>query len=537
MSQKTIRLFPHGREIKTVSGRRLMESLVDNNIFLRSDCGGKGKCGKCLVNVISPEQEAGLKPACTLEVTQDMMIEIPETSMLSAHIITKAGVSLPDDFLAVDPGAVDPRALGIAVDLGTTTIAVYLLNIRERKILSSLAVKNPQALYGDDVVTRIGAVVDSSENLQHLQGLVVRAIEWGTKSLLDALDLDGELLHRMVVVGNPTMIHIFCGVNPQSIGVSPYAPAFKDARQSSSRKIGFRFREIPVYTLPQVSGFLGGDILAASFACDMENQPLGTLLVDMGTNGELMLRGRDRLFGTSCATGPAFEGASISSGMQAIPGAIDRVEISPATGIPKLSVLRNSHGKEMTPTGICGSGVVSVVAELLRTTVMMPDGRLNKAFVSPALEINNGSLPAYVLSPGDPSSNQQAVTFLQKDIRAVQLGKSALITGIEFLCQEAGIDCPSRILIAGAFGSHLAKEDLLTLGMLPPIDPDRVEMVGNSAGTGAIMALCDEKSREKIEALAAQVTVVDLNLNIAFQDRFVKSLGFPESRDRAKSVG
>ena len=272
MSQKTIRLFPHGREIKTVSGRRLMESLVDNNIFLRSDCGGKGKCGKCLVNVISPEQEAGLKPACTLEVTQDMVIEIPETSMLSAHIITKAGVSLPDAFLAADPGAVDPQALGIAVDLGTTTITVYLLNIQERRILSSLAVKNPQALYVDDVVTRIGAVVNSSENLQHLQGLVVRAIEWGINSLLDALDLDGERLHQMVVVGNPTMIHIFCGVNPQSIGVSPYEPAFKDARQSSSRKIGFKFRDIPVYTLPQVSGFLGGDILAASLACDMENR-------------------------------------------------------------------------------------------------------------------------------------------------------------------------------------------------------------------------------------------------------------------------
>ncbi len=146
MSQKTIRLFPHGREIKTVSGRRLMESLVDNNIFLRSDCGGKGKCGKCLVNVISPEQEAGLKPACTLEVTQDMVIEIPENSMLSAHIITKAGVILPDAFLAADPGVVDPQTLGIAVDLGTTTIAIYLLNIRERRILSSLAVKNPQAL-------------------------------------------------------------------------------------------------------------------------------------------------------------------------------------------------------------------------------------------------------------------------------------------------------------------------------------------------------------------------------------------------------
>jgi uncharacterized 2Fe-2S/4Fe-4S cluster protein (DUF4445 family) len=511
-----------------------MEVLVDNSIFLRSDCGGKGTCGKCLVNVISPEKDAGLKTACTLEVTRDMEIEIPETSMLSAHIITKASVILPDDFLASDPGIVDSRALGIAVDLGTTTIAVYLLNMRERKILSSLSVKNPQALYGDDVMSRIGAIGNSPESLVHLQGLAVRAIEWGINSLLDALDLDGDRLQQMVVVGNPTMIHIFCGVNPESIGVSPYEPVFKNARYSSSEKIGFGFREIPVYTLPQVSGFLGGDILAATLACDLVNQPFGTLLVDMGTNGELMLRGKNRLFGTSCATGPAFEGASLSSGMQAIPGAIDRVEINPETGIASLSVIKNSRGKKIHPSGICGSGVISVVAQLLKTSIMMPDGRLNKAFASPALEMDGGTPRAYVLAPADPfvssalPGNQGAVTFLQKDIRAVQLGKSALITGIEFLCRAAGIDFPSKILIAGAFGSHLEKEEMLALGMLPPIEPDRIESIVNAAVTGANMAQCDEKNSEKIESNAADVTVVDLALSVEFQDQFIRSLSFPE---------
>jgi uncharacterized 2Fe-2S/4Fe-4S cluster protein (DUF4445 family) len=143
VTQKTVHILHHGREIKAVAGRKLMEVLVDSGIFLRSDCGGKGKCGKCLINVISPEEEVGLKPACTLEVTQDMGIEIPETSMYSAHIISKASVNLPESFLRSDPGDADPQALGIAVDLGTTTLAVYLVNIRERKILSSLSVKNP----------------------------------------------------------------------------------------------------------------------------------------------------------------------------------------------------------------------------------------------------------------------------------------------------------------------------------------------------------------------------------------------------------
>jgi uncharacterized 2Fe-2S/4Fe-4S cluster protein (DUF4445 family) len=537
MMQKTIHILPHGRTIKSAASQSLLEILVENNILLRSDCGGKGKCGKCLVNVVSPEEKAGLKPACTLEITQDMEIEIPETSMLSAHIITKASVHLPETFLSSDPGDIDPQALGIAVDLGTTTIAVYLINIGERRVLSSLSVKNPQALYGDDVMSRISAIGNSPESLVHLQGLAVRAIEWGVNSLLDALEIDGERLWQMVVVGNPTMIHIFCGVDPKSIGVSPYEPVFKDARHSSSKKIGFGFKDIPVYTLPQVSGFLGGDILAATLACDLTNQPFGTLLVDMGTNGELMLKGKNGLFGTSCATGPAFEGASLSSGMQAVPGAIDRVEINPETGIATLSVIKNNRGKKIPPTGICGSGVVSVVAQLLKTSLMMPDGRLNRAFVSPALEMDGGTPRAYVLAPlvptdsfdrSDPSGIQGAITFLQKDIRAVQLGKSALITGIEFLCRAAGIDFPSKILIAGAFGSHLEKEDMLALGMLPPIDLDSIESIGNAAGTGAIMALCDERSREKIEALAAEVIVVDLALSAEFQNQFVESLGFPK---------
>ncbi len=520
MSQKKIRLFPHGREITSATGHRLMETLVDNNIFLRSDCGGKGVCGKCLVNVISPEQEAGLKPACTLKVIREMEIEIPETSMLSSHIISKAPVVLPDFFTASEPEPAGPHALGIAVDLGTTTIAVYLLGLRERKILSSLSVKNPQALYGDDVMTRIGGVGNAPENLSRLQGASVRAIEWGVTSLVDSLGLDPDNLLRMAVVGNPTMIHILCGVDPAPIGVSPYQPAFYEARQNSSRELGFGFKAIPVHTLPQVSGFLGGDILAATLACDMDNQAVGTLLVDMGTNGELMLRGKDGLFGTSCATGPAFEGAALSSGMQAVPGAIDRVEIDPSTGLPTLSVLKKSNGKAVPATGICGSGVISGVAELLRTALMAPDGRLNQVSDSPDR--------TYVLSPGDPVSGRHHVTITQKDIRAVQLGKAALITGIQFLCQAAGIDHPTRILIAGAFGSHLGKDDMLTLGMLPDLDPARVEMVGNAAGTGAIMALCDEKSRQKATELAAHVSVVDLAANMAFQEQFVKSLSFPE---------
>jgi len=289
-----IHLLPHGRQIEAKPGKSLMEALMDQNIFLRSDCGGKGVCKKCQVKVVAENGDIELKKACTFTIFKDVTIEIPELSMLSSHIITKAPVSLPavfkDRFKDVD----SEDCYGIATDLGTTTIAIYLCNIAKGRVLSSLAVKNPQALYGDDVMSRISAIGQEEKNLGHLQRLVVRAIEWGIKELLASLDLEEEMISQMVTVGNPTMIHILAGVDPKSIGISPYQPAFYEARNIQSNDLGFKTKDFSIQLLPQVSGFIGGDILSATLAVDLEHQPEGTLLVDLGTNGELMLKGKGR---------------------------------------------------------------------------------------------------------------------------------------------------------------------------------------------------------------------------------------------------
>jgi len=522
MSNKNfhIRLLPHGRQIKAKPGRSLMEALMDQSIFLRSDCGGKGVCKKCQVKIIPKKGVPEFKEACNFIVSEDISIEIPEVSMLSSHIISKAPASLPavfrDRFIDVD----EEDCYGIATDLGTTTIAIYLCNIAKGKVLSSLAVKNPQGLYGDDVMSRIGAIGQDEKNLGYLQQLVVRAIEWGIKELLAALDFKEEMISQMVTVGNPTMIHILAGVDPKSIGVSPYQPAFCEARNIRSNDLGFKINDFSIQLLPQVSGFIGGDILGAALAVDFENQPEGTLLVDLGTNGELMLKGKNKFFATSCATGPAFEGASLSCGMQAIPGAVNKVQIKDPDDLPEYTFINPLNSSGLKPSGICGTGVISAVAQFCQRSIISPDGAFSKEF---------SKEKQYILVPKNFSANNSAVFISQKDIRSVQLGKAALITGIEFLLKEAGIKKAEKIIIAGAFGTFLDKKDMMTLGMIPAMDFIKIKVAGNSAGAGAIMVLCDKFFLKKAIQMASKITIVDLACNQDFQDVFIQELNFPSS--------
>ncbi len=527
-TRKIIRLLPHGRIIETDSKRCLMEVLVDNNIFLRSDCGGKGVCGKCKVKISHGESHEEIKEACMLIPDQDISVEIPEASMLSPNIIHKPPVILPDSFNVIN--TTNKQEFGIAVDLGTTTIAVYLCDISNRKIITSVSIKNPQAHYGDDVMSRIGAISLSPETLERLQNLTVKAIDSGIKTMLVLCSLSKNTVSKMVVVGNPTMIHILIGIDPGPIGEHPYQPVFFESRKTPSHTLNFSMQSIPVKTLPQISGFIGGDILAAALAVNLENQPIGTLLVDLGTNGELILKGRDKLIATSCATGPAFEGATLSCGMQAIPGAIDNVKISSHKNLPACSIIKKNGSANEKAQGICGSGVISAIAEFYRRGIIEPGGRFNqKDTIENVLKDSKG-LSTYVLVPGELSANGQDIGISQKDIRAIQLGKAALITGIEYLLKEAKLEKPEKIIIAGAFGSHMNKNDMITLGMLPLIAPEQIEIAGNAAGAGAVLTLCDDKYQKDAEKTSRKITVVDLAANKDFQNTFIHRLNFPESQ-------
>jgi len=458
-----IQVLSHEKRIHANPNQPLLEALIDHGILLRSDCGGKGKCGKCRVQIQRPTGHFEESESCTHRVTEHISIKIPESSLLSPQIMGKASVVFPPGFKKLFQHVQTGDAYGIAADLGTTTIAIYLCNKTRGEVIASLSVKNPQAMHGDDVMSRIGAIGQVPQCLGKMQKLVVNSIEWGIKEVLAASHLAKNAISEMVVVGNPTMIHILAGVDPKPIGISPYQPAFHTAKKFRTDKLGFGCQDVLIQTLPQVSGFIGGDILAAALGVDLENQPDGTLLIDLGTNGELLLKSAGGLYATSCATGPAFEGATLSCGMQALPGAI------------------RSGGKKV---------------------MLVPEN------------IETGQAPVFIS---------------QKDIRSVQLGKSALITGIQFLLQKAELDKPAKIIIAGAFGSHLGKADMLATGMLPDVGQETIEMAGNSAGTGAIMTLCHNRYLQKAIQLATQITIIELACNVDFQERFVKNLSFPTS--------
>ncbi len=544
-----IQIQNEDRQISVEHGQTLLEALIAAGVFLRADCGGKRRCGKCMVKIAessrasvseadeteakflgAKELAAGNRLACCTGVLDDTAIEIPETSRLSPEVAQKGPTILFDKLATLKPSAAEKiDGYGLAVDLGTTTIAVYLCNLEAAEVSASLSVRNPQVLFGDDVMSRIGAVGQNADLLVRLQKMVVKAIEWGTNSLCRSTRIDAGKIQTMIVVGNTTMIHLFVGTDPTSIGMFPYNPQFVEDQIFDAHKVGFRFNpNTTVRTLPLITGFIGADIVSATLAAELSHTRPGTMLVDVGTNGEIMFLGKEGLVATSCATGPAFEGAAITYGMHAVSGAIDAVQIDESNGVT-CSVIQKDPARPKKISGLCGTGVVSAVAELLRSKMILPDGAFNRETNSKQLLLGDNDAPEFVLAGPGETEGDRTITFTQKDVRAIQLAKGALRTGIDLLCLEAGIERPQKILLAGAFGSYIRIKDALTIGMFPEISEEDIEVVGNAAGAGAILALFDDRFLVQANELRQSIRVLDLASHPNFQDIFIASLEFPKT--------
>lgn len=525
----TIHLKPDDLRLDIAEGRSLLFGLADHGIFLRSDCGGLGRCRKCRVALEGGGKTGEYVEACTFRVEEELTVRLPAAARLPAVVLDKAPLLLPASFTDSRPAEVGDSRYGVAIDLGTTTIGLYLCRIERREVLASLAVKNPQAIFGDDVMNRISAVAAAGGDTDELQRPVLSLIDQAVFRLCAAAGIDPAELAELTVAGNPTMIHLLLGEDPQSIGVFPYRPRFTEARRINAGDLGLTSCRGTVQTLPLVSGFIGADTLAAALAVDITEQPAGTLLVDLGTNGELLLVGEDAIYATSCATGPAFEGASISCGMQAASGAIDRVAIDEATAPPRCRVITGQNGGgDDRPAGLCGAGIVSAIAACLRVGIIESSGLFNKTVG--AIDRNDQGSLTYQLVAADETRTGSAITLTQKDIRAVQLGKAALRAGIDQLLLAAGLAAPTTILVAGAFGAHIEPRDMIALGMLPDIGQDRIEPIGNAAGAGTVMALCEPASLQLAGRLATAVRTIDLAANPDFQKVFIDCLKFPSPK-------
>jgi len=543
-----IRILPEGKSIQADRGQTLIEALVGAGILLRFDCGGNGRCGKCRIQVpelfkerLSPPADAeyrmlgekamsnGYRLACQATVLNDLEVEILDASLISPEVSSKGPMLLPDDMVSTLPSAQPSGHYGLAVDLGTTTIAVYMCDLDSGKVIGSISVRNPQAMFGDDVMSRISAVVDDSKNLARLQKVVVKAIEWSVASLCRSMRIDDpENIKTAVVVGNSTMIHIFAGEDPSSIGSFPYTPRFIEEKVFKAEAIGFSFNSrAEIFTLPLISGYLGSDIVSAALATKLDTSAVGTMLVDIGTNGEVMLLSEKGLFATSCATGPAFEGAAIKHGMHAVSGAIEAVTINRKTGKAACSIIQKNPSNLKPPSGICGSGIISAVAELYRKGFLSKDGRFNTDAGLNGFQQDEDGLMEFELVSVQSSDAGYPITITQKDIRAIQLAKGAMITGMELLCAETRLTIPERLMIAGAFGTFIDIKDASAIGMLPDLKGSNVKGVGNAAGAGAILSLLDSSFRSMAKELARSTTVLDLASTPDFQKTFIKALAFP----------
>lgn len=545
--KQKIRITLNGQSYFAESGQTALEALINNGLLLRSDCGGKGRCGKCQIKVHDPDSvslstpsegevkilgqkglAAGYRLACCATLLNDISLEIPASARLSASVLEKAPpLLLEKHTISKARRDVQKANYSLAVDLGTTTIAVYLCDPAAGKVIASIAMRNPQAIFGDDVMSRISVINSDPSLLKRQQRMAVKTIEWGAQALIDSTKIAPAHIKTMKVVGNSTMIHIFVGQNPASIGVYPYEPQFVEEKQFAAGSIGFSFNpKAEIHTLPLITGFIGADTVGATLAAELEENPVGTMLVDVGTNGEIMFLGKNGLVATSCATGPAFEGATIQHGMQAVPGAIHTVKIDQKKRTVSYSLIQKEPGNTNKPAGICGTGVISAVAELLRAGIISKDGSFNHETKYPNLQLDENNTAQFILVPPEKTADGRAIVLTQKDIRAIQLAKGAIRTGIDLLCMQTHIDLPGKILLAGAFGSYINPQDALTIGMLPDLQPKDIEGVGNAAGAGAILTLFEERYAKKANELSRKTRVLDLSTHPDFQDTFINALSF-----------
>jgi uncharacterized 2Fe-2S/4Fe-4S cluster protein (DUF4445 family) len=441
------------------------------------------------------------------------------------------------EIIAIWPGFHD-RAFGIAIDVGSTTIAGHLANLADGAVLASHGVMNPQIRFGEDLMSRVSYAMMHPEGA----GEMTKAVRTSLNGLIATLGLKAgvprdEVLD-IVLVGNPIMHHLVLGIDPVPLGSAPFALA-------TDRAVELRAAELEltanpgarVYVLPCIAGHVGADTAGVILAEAPHQSEAVELVVDVGTNAEIVLGNRYFLLAASSPTGPAFEGAQISGGQRAAPGAIERVRIDRETLEPRVRVIGVEQWSDEAGfaeaaaatgvTGICGSGIVEVIAELYLAGVITPDGIVDGSLASRTARIvPDGRTFSYILHDGS-ADGRPRILITQNDVRAIQLAKAALYAGVRLLMDHAGIETVDEIRLAGAFGSQIDTFDAMVLGLIPDAELSHVKAAGNAAGTGALIALVSQAARREIEGVVRTVEKIETAVEPRFQEHFVEAMAFP----------
>ena len=444
---------------------------------------------------------------------------------------------LPGEIMAVWPGKHN-RRLGLAVDLGSTTIACHLVDLNRGRVLNSAGLMNPQIRFGEDLMSRVSYVMMNPGSDQDITAAVREALNTLAQKTASEVEADISDILEIVIVGNPVMHHFLLGIDPTELGGAPFALASGSAQTMKASEIGLELNpEARLYTLPLIAGHVGADTAGVVLSEKPYLEDDMTLIVDIGTNAEIVLGNKDRLLACSSPTGPAFEGAELSSGQRAAPGAIERVRIDPVTLEPSYKIIgselwSNEEGFEEEAAvtgviGICGSGVVEAIAELFMAGIINQDGAFDPVVAEKSDRIQTmGRVYCYVLREGTPQ-----ITITQNDVRAIQLAKAALQAGARLLMNRLDIKSVPRVKLAGAFGSHIDTKYALILGLVPDCLPENVETIGNAAGTGARMALQDKRARIEIEGVVRRIEKIETAVEAEFQNEFVAAMAIPHRDD------
>lgn len=409
--------------------------------------------------------------------------------------------------------------LGLAVDIGTSTIAAYLTDLQTGKVAARRGAMNPQIASGEDLISRISYANQSDENRKTLQTRLIGSLNRLAAELCAEIDACREQIAEAVVVGNTAMHHLFAGLPVEQLGTAPYLPATTDPLHLPARDVGLGLAPgAIVYLPPNIAGYVGADHVAMLLATGMAGKRKATLAIDIGTNTEITLNSEGRLLACSCASGPAFEGAHIQAGMRAAPGAIERVRIL-GNEVHSYTIGR------LPAVGICGSGILDAVAEMLDAGVL--DERGNFSQTAPHVRTRNGQ-SEFVLVSASATGQETDIVVTRQDVNEIQLAKAAIRAGIEVLLEQAGIKRGDveEIVLAGAFGTYLDLRSAARVGLLPPLPLGRYRQVGNAAGMGARHMLISAEQRRAGEKIARRVEYVELSAHPSFHEKFVNALFF-----------
>lgn len=478
--------------IPAQTGETILEALARAGIAVSAPCGGLGRCRKCAVRAtgeLACEDGARLDGqtvlACRTRLTGDARVRVSE----SKAEILKTGVSAGEE--------TDGEAgLGVSVDVGTTTLAAYLVERSTGRVLASDARLNPQRPHGADVISRLSFAIESEENAALLQREILAAIDEMTRSMLERAGRAGEEIRCRALVGNTVMMHLLGGYPARPLAFAPFTPAYTALHE---KELG----GVRTILGGCISGYVGADTLAAALACGLDERDENAMLIDIGTNGEIMLKKDGRCFACSCAAGPAFEGAHIACGTGAVAGAIDHARVENGE-----IVYTTIGGGEAT--GICGSGLIDLTAALLDRGDITPMGRM----------------------AGDVRLSER-VYLARSDIREVQLAKAAIASGIRILAEQAGAALADieKVYLAGGFGNFIGLDSACRIGLLPAALRAKIVPVGNAAGSGSVRLLVSEQARRRAEALRQATRCVELAATPDFNDVYTDELLFEDEDD------